>query len=163
MSDWGGTDASSLKKGIDSIFENGPFKIDDYRTKLISATADGASVNFGKKSGFLTQLSTDRGWLLKIHCANHRIELAVKDSIKETTFDDVDKFYNALKSFLKNSGKTKSEIKTAATALNIRHYRLPKITGTRFVGHRRNAYENLLKMWPAVTMALENVVSDTNT
>ena len=97
---------------------------------------------------------------MKIHCTNHRIELAVKDAIKETAFADVDNFYNSLFFFLENSGKTKSEIKEAAKALNIQNYTLPKITGTRFVGHRRNAYTKLLKMWPAITIALENVVSD---
>ena len=50
LSEWGGTDANSLKKGIDNIFNNGLFKTDDYQTKLISATSDGASANFGKKS-----------------------------------------------------------------------------------------------------------------
>ena len=122
MSNWGGTDATSLKEGIDNIFQNGSFKIDDYQTKLISVTSDGASVNFGKNTGLLTQMSAEREWLLKIHCANHRIELAVKDAFKESAFDEVDRFYNALLSFLKNSGKTKSEIKAAAKALNIPHY-----------------------------------------
>jgi len=165
MSDWGGTDATSLKKGIDSIFNTGNFEMSpgDYRTKLVSVTSDGASVNFGRNTGLLTQFSANRDWLLKIHyalirCTNHRIELAVKDAIKETAF--ADNFYNSLFFFLKNSGKTKSEIKKAAKALNIQNYTLPKITGTRFVGHRRNAYTKLLKMWPAITIALENVVSD---
>ena len=165
MSNWGGTDATSLKKGIDSIFQTGHFEMtpDGYKTKLVGVTADGASVNFGKNNGLLTKLSTDRDWLLKIHCTNHRIELAVKYAIKETAFAHVDVFYNSLFFFLKNSGKTKGEIKEAAKALNIQNYILPKLTGTRFVGHRRNAHTKLLKMWPAITTALENVVSDPTT
>ena len=162
MSEWGSTDADSLKKGIDNIFNNGLFKTDDYQTKLISATSDGASVNFRKNRGLLTQLSNSRPWLLKIHYANHRIELALKDAISESTVQKVGTFYNSLFFFLKNSGKTKNEIKEASKTLNVKHYSLTKLTGTRFVGHRRNAYTNLLKIWPSINIALENVVVDPN-
>ena len=64
MSKWGGTDADSLKKGIDNIFNNGLFKTDDYQTKLVSATSDGASVNFRKKDvGYtISCLITDHGY-----------------------------------------------------------------------------------------------------
>ena len=164
MSDWGGTDAESLKRGIGDFFEgDGCFKIGDYETKLVSMTSDGASVNFGKKTGLMTRMSENRVWLIKIHCANHRIELAMKDAIKGTSFQEVDVFYIAFHALLKNSGKIKSEIKEATNALNIQQYSLPKLTGTRFVGHRRNAYQRLLKIWPAITVALENVVTDTKT
>ena len=64
---------------------------------------------------------------------------------------------------LKNSGKIKGEIKAAAQALNIKHYTLLKLTGMRFVGHRRNAYTCLLNLWPAIIMAYKNVCADKNT
>ena len=44
----------------------------------MSATADGASVNFGAYNGLLTKIGATRPWLLKIHCSNHRAELAIK-------------------------------------------------------------------------------------
>ena len=37
------------------------------------------------------------------------------------------------------------------------------MTGTRLVGHWRNAYTNLLKIWPSIDIALENVVVDPKT
>ena len=50
MFDFGGTDAASLKEGIDQIFdkEKGFLRLDSkkYQQSLASATADGASVNF---------------------------------------------------------------------------------------------------------------------
>ena len=45
MATFGGTNAGVLKKGLDSVFETGNIPIDDYQTKLVSATADGANVN----------------------------------------------------------------------------------------------------------------------
>ena len=163
MSDFGGTDAESLKNGIDSIFlENGSIPLDplNYQNNVIGCTSDGASVNFGRISGLMTRLSENRPWLIKIHCTNHRIELAVKDAIKNTNFVDVDHFYIGNFNLLKNSGKIKSEIRAATEALNIQHYTLSKLTGTRFVGHRRTAYQRLLTLWPAITTAYENVVAD---
>ena len=57
----------------------------------------------------------------------------------------------------------KNEIKEVSKTLNIKHYSLLKLTGTRFVGHRQNAYTNLLKIWLSVDIALENVVEDPKT
>ena len=37
------------------------------------------------------------------------------------------------------------------------------MTGTRFSGHRRKAFEVLLKMWPAFLTVYENVVADPKT
>ena len=124
--------------------------------KVVDCTSDGAGVNFGRNTGLIWRLAVDHPWLIKIHCTNHRIELAVKKSLQNTTFNECDTFYI-------NSGKIKGEIKAAAQALNIKHYTLSKLTGTRFVGHRHNAYTRLLNLWPAITMAYENVCADENT
>lgn len=84
MSEFGGADAESLKMGIDSVFgDNGSVPLKDYNTKLVSATSDGANVNLGIYNGALTMMKADRSWLTTIHCANHRLELALKDAVKE--------------------------------------------------------------------------------
>ena len=55
MSDWGGTDAESLKKGIGNIFlKDSKIPVTNYETKLISLTTDGASVNTGRILGLMT-------------------------------------------------------------------------------------------------------------
>ena len=118
MEVWGGTDADSLKKGIDSIFSgDGRIPLDDYLTKLVGITSDGASVNTGRINGLMTQLAEERPWLIKIHCANHRVELAVKDAFKQSPFQQIDDLYISIFYLLRNSGKIKSEIKEAANAL----------------------------------------------
>ena len=162
MACWGGTGAEALKTAIDSIFTPDgriPMATEEYITKLVSCTADGASVNFGEKSGLLTRLEKDRDWFLKVHCVNHRIELAVKHAFKDSKFEKVDEFYQANYNLLKNSGKILSEVKASAAALEIQNYKLTKITGTRFVGHRTNALRRLLDMWPAFKMAYENLIA----
>ena len=113
---WGGTDAESLKKEDNIFGETGaiPLETNVYRHKLVGCTSDGASVNFGAKTGLMTRLAVDRPWLVKIHCIIHRVELAVKDAIKLTDFTQVDDFYYGTTFLLKNSGKIKSEIQQAA-------------------------------------------------
>ena len=94
---------------------------------------------FGAKTGLMTMLSVQRPWMIKIHCVNHHVELVIKEVIAETEFSKVDDFHYPTTFLLKNSGKIKPEIKSAAHALNIQHYQILKLAGTRFVGHRRAA------------------------
>ena len=59
MSDLGGTDAESLKKGITHIFSDAgsiPLDVEDFKMKLVCCTSGGASVNFGAKPGLTTRL-----------------------------------------------------------------------------------------------------------
>ena len=97
--------------------------------------------------------------MIKFHCANHRIELAVKDVLKDSAFSEVDKQYLAIFNLMKNSGAVKSDVKSAAKALDISCYTLPKITGTRFVSHRKKAYTRLLNIQPALITAFENTLA----
>ena len=103
MVEWGATKAEALKRAIDGIF--GPksnIPLTDYLMKLVSCTADGFNVNMGQISGLLTRIGHDRDWMLKIHCINHRIQLAVKAAFEDTKFVQVDEFYQASFNILKN-------------------------------------------------------------
>ena len=108
MSDWGGMDTASLKKGINNIFGDErrvPVKDDQYKHKVVGCTSDGASVNLGRNTGLMRRLAVDCPWLIKIHCTNHQIELTVKKSLRNTTLNECDilhlKFY-PLEKFRKN-------------------------------------------------------------
>lgn len=164
MSEYGGVDANSIKMGIDSIFneENGVFKLseDDYKNKLVSATTDGASVNTGAYNGILTQLSQTRGWLLTVHCANHRIELSFKSALQNSNLNVCDELYQTIYSLLQNSGKLNNEVYAACQALGIEsHKKLPKIQGTRFITHRRKGMKILIDVWPGLIVAFENALA----
>ena len=60
MSDWGETDAESLKNAIDNISDiNGrKIHIKEYPLKLVSITKDGASISTGKNSSLMTRMET---------------------------------------------------------------------------------------------------------
>ena len=80
-----------------------------------------------------------------------------------SVFKEIDDFYSSNYYLLRGSGKIKTELKLAADVLEIQHYSLPKMTGTRFIGHRRRALTTLLNMWPAFDMAYENIKADPKT
>ena len=146
MSDFGGAGAEAIKKAIDSIFmeEGGRSHTENFLKKLVATTSDGARVNFGSKEDLLKRLIDDgRPWMIKFHCANHRIELVVKDVLKDSAFSEVDKKYLAIFNLIKNSRAVKSDVKSAVKALDISCYTLPKIMGTRFFSHWKKAYTRL--------------------
>ncbi|XP_065655360.1 zinc finger protein 862-like [Hydra vulgaris] len=167
MNSLDGVNANTIKKGIDSIFNesgNIPLTADAYKNKLVSATSDGASVNLGMYNGVLTQMKNNRTWLVKMHCVNHRLELAIKDSARNIVqYRDCDQFYTTIFHLFRNSGKLKSEVKKAAEALNITYYTLPKISGTRFVSHRRRGLTRLVHNWPAIIVGFDNALVNRNT
>ena len=130
------TGAEALKDGIDSIFaENGPLHLPDdgYKFKVVTCTSDGASVNFGKKTGLIKRMADGRAWLVKINCANHRVELAVKEAIINSRFKTIDSTYIIIFGLLKNSGKIKGIIQEACKSENVQHLTLSKITGTTHI------------------------------
>nr|XP_047137620.1 zinc finger protein 862-like [Hydra vulgaris] len=168
MTDFGGSDANSLKLALDSVFITNnvtlakiPFSTVQYRTKLISATADGANVNMSIYNGALTQLKATRPWLVNIHCVNHRLELAIKDAMNQfKEFSSCDNLYTTLFYLLKNSSKLKESCKHAAASLSIQYYALNKITGTRFAAHRQRGFTKLLHNWPSYLLALPKTLAN---
>ena len=133
MATFGGTGAEALKDGINSIFaENGPLHLpeDEYKLKVVTCASDGASVNFVKKTGLMKRMADERVWLIEIYCANHCVELAVKEAIVNSKFKTVDNMYMIIFGLLKNSGKLKGIIQEVCKSENIQHFTVSKITGT---------------------------------
>ena len=128
----------------------------DYVNKIVGATADGASVNFGAYNGVLTQFKKDREWLISMHCVNHRIELGVKEAFcSEPIFEEIEEFYIAIFYYLKNSGAVKAEVKQACESIGITYYVLPKVH-SKHVSHRHRGYTKFIHLWPAIVTAFEN-------
>ena len=143
MRQFGGGDAASLERAFKDALDV-VMPIPNWRSRLISATADGASVNFGELTGFLARIAAEIPWLVKSHCANHRVELAFKDVFESSVFNSLDELYIGIFSFLKNSGKARSILEEEAVKMGISYYQLPKLTSTRFVGHRRKSFKAYL-------------------
>ena len=81
------------------------FRLQNLDKKLIGFAADGASVNRGDKNGVISLLRNDHPWVIYVWCVAHRLELALKDALQGTSFDDVDQVLLRLYYLYENSSK----------------------------------------------------------
>ena len=72
---------------------------------MVGFGADGAAVNLGRNTEVATRLQNDRPWLVRVHCFNHRLELAVKDAFADTYYDDITRIYNQIYALYHSSPK----------------------------------------------------------
>ncbi|XP_064644698.1 E3 SUMO-protein ligase KIAA1586-like [Lineus longissimus] len=90
LKDVGVPNAPGIQSAIERSFQSlGILPCEMYR-KLVGFGADGASVNSGDKAGVKALLSKHAPWLVFQWCVAHRLELALKDALKDTYFKKVD-------------------------------------------------------------------------
>lgn len=77
ISQFGGTDAESKKNAFDDVFTN-KVKLSDnnFKDRLVSITADGASMNTSKYNYVFTRFGEEILWMISLHCFSHHAELA---------------------------------------------------------------------------------------
>ena len=131
-----------MKTAIDAVMEEYGLS-DRYLRRRISVCCNG--INMGKYNGAVSQLKRVRLWLLIIHCVNHRLELAVKDGLKEgPAFTEVSEVLLALYYLTRNSGKVKSLVTKIALELDVVYVAFVKSEGTRFQNHKYRALKALI-------------------
>ena len=86
-------------------FKNIDIDDETFDKKLIGFTAVGASVNRGDKNGVISILRNNHPWVIYVWCMAHRLELALKDVLQGTSFDDVDQVLLRLYYLYENSSK----------------------------------------------------------
>lgn len=97
--------AAGILGAIKSSFKNIDINDETFDKKLIDFAADGASVNRGDKNGFISLLRNNHPWVIYVWCVAHRLELALKDALQGTSFDDVDQVLLRLYYLYENSSK----------------------------------------------------------
>ena len=65
--------------------------VDKEPHKSIGFGCDGASVNIGNQ-GVKGLIQSERPWVIAVWCLAHRLELALKDALKNTLFSVIDDF-----------------------------------------------------------------------
>ena len=153
MNDFGGT-ADDLETAIDAVMEE--YGVSDrHLRRLISVCCDG--INMGKYNGVVSQLKHVRLWLLIIHCVNHRLELAVKDSLREDpAVTEVSEVLLALYYLTRNSGTVKSLLAKIALELNVVCVAFVKSKGTRFQYHKYRALKALIVNYLLMYLLMEH-------
>ena len=160
MKDFGGVNADATKEAfIAACTKFGDMEV--LRKKITCLCADGAAVNMGRKHSALIQLPDycDVSHPYIIHCFNHNLELAIKDSnSKIQEFEEIKKSLHILLKMMKDSGKTWDAFWVVGDRLGVKVLRYTKVTGTRFQAHVQRGLLNFLRNFWCMLLFAENVV-----
>ena len=143
MKDFGGVNTDATKEAfIAACAKFGDMEV--LRKKITFLCADGVAVNMGRKRGALIQLpdyrDVSRPYI--IHCLNHNLELAVKDSSKIQEFEEIKESLHILFKMVKDNGKTWDAFRVVGDRLGVKVLRYTKVTGTRFQAHVQRGLSN---------------------
>ena len=81
-------------------------------TCLASLNIDGAAINTGIHSVLGVKFKESAPWISLVHCFNHRLELAVKDTFNNTFLKDIDTMLLKLYYLYRKSPKQLRELKS---------------------------------------------------
>ena len=128
-------------QGADSIFnslmkclDKHGFTLEVLIEKLICFASDGASVMLGSNSGVAARVQHAIPNVIVWHCMNHRLELAVGDTIEEVSGTNHFKVvFDKLYCLYHTSSKNKRELEECCKELASTIYTIDRILGTRWV------------------------------
>ena len=128
---------------------------------MISVCTDGASVNMGLYTGACTQIKNNgQDWFLKIHCAYHRLELAIGSTYTgQPEFQIVDTLLLNIYQLFKSSGKLRRLLTTIALNLGINCISFVRSHYTRFQNHKYRAIKTLLINLVPLCLLCKNMIA----
>jgi len=131
------------------------------RENWISFISDGASVLFGKKNGVAERLKDIYPLIFSWHCLNHRLELAVNDSINDITSTNHFKaFLDSLYALYNRSPKNRNELKIACAELDVLFLKIGRVLTVRWVASSFRAVQVIWKTYPALYKHLSTASKD---
>ncbi|XP_062616845.1 zinc finger protein 862-like [Saccostrea cucullata] len=167
------SDASGVLGALNAAVENGlNLKMTDFHPdnkgtpSLIMANFDGASVNFGSKSGVVAQMKKDFTNILALQCVAHKLELSILDAVKcwkylSDTFEDIIK---GIFKFYHYSPKRRRELRAIAEILEKELIHFSNVKQVRWLASKARAIDAVKKNFEQVVTHLEhNNLSSTYT
>ena len=162
MDDYG-NDAVDLKYAFDdTIKDTYEISLDRFVNLMSSMCTDRTSVNMGiYYTGACTQIKNNsRDWLLKIHCANHYLELAIGTAYTgQPKFKIADTLLLDIYQIFKNSGKLRWLLTTIALNLDVTYISFVQSHGTRFQNHKYKAIKALIINFVPLYLSCKNMIA----
>ena len=62
----------------------------EWKARMIRLGCDGTNANIGSGGGLKSYLQEDIPWVIVTWCLAHRLELSIKDALKDTFFKEID-------------------------------------------------------------------------
>ena len=129
-----------LKCLSDNGFDDGYLK-----KHLVAFASDGASVMLGRKAGIATKMSEKYPNILTWHCLNHRLELAVGDTVHDiTAMNHFQSFMDSLYTLYSRSPQNQEQLKECAAKLTLQVRRIGRVLDTRWV---TSSYRTVSAVW----------------
>lgn len=142
--------------------------ITNWDRKLIGLGCDGCSANMGAR-GLRGLLQQRLPWVIVFWCLIHRLELSLKDALKNTFFSSVDEFLMQVYYVYEKSPKKCRELQDVVEELRacIEPTELPsggdrplRACGTRFVSHKVSALGRVIDRFGAYIAHLVALTED---
>uniref|UniRef100_A0A1X7TRH9 DUF4371 domain-containing protein n=1 Tax=Amphimedon queenslandica TaxID=400682 RepID=A0A1X7TRH9_AMPQE len=139
--------------------------------KLVGIATDRAAVNVAD-GGLKGLVDEELEWIFWMWCLAHRLELAIKDSLKHTSFDLIDKMLLRLYYLYKKSSKKCRELENIINdlkdAFQLNHgqgdggLRPIRACGTRWVTHKLSVMKRVLSKFGAYAAHLTTLSEDSS-
>ena len=139
-----GQDADAIYNALLEILDRNTIS-HDYLTKhFVGFTSDGASVMQGIVRGVATKLKKRYPQIVLWHCLNHRLELAVSDTVKAVHgVNQIKPFFSKVYSVYSQSPKLQRELKKIASDMEVQLRNVGRILTTRWVASSFRAVDSL--------------------
>ncbi|XP_078666292.1 zinc finger protein 862-like [Branchiostoma floridae x Branchiostoma belcheri] len=152
-------DAVNITDAVKSALKEDLEMGEEWKNKLAFACFDGAAVNVGHLSGVGMRLQEECPHLIVLHCCAHRLELVVKDVLKEVPyFAAVQDLFTTIYKFYHNSALNWQGLRNAGEALDILVLKPVRASGTRWLPHQERALKAVMRDFPALVQHLGHLV-----
>ena len=149
-------DSADLKETLEKAFLQFGFK--NYCDKLVGLNLDGASVNMGTMNGLGKLVRDEAHWVEIVHCFNHRLELAIKDTFTTTIFyHNIDEMLTKLYYCYQKSPKRLQQLRELNDACEKSIPKPTKACGARWVDFKFQAMERILGNYGPYMTQLEQL------
>lgn len=150
--------AETLTRTITSELTNHQLNLQD----MTGFASDGAAVFLGKKTGVATRLKDINPSLITIHCRDHRLALATRDSFNSVpVMKKVDDTLEKLYKYYKYSCNHSASLKAVQIAFNQAPLTIKQAKHHRWLSHNQ-AVASIVRSYQAIVVDLEtsNISSD---
>ncbi|XP_072044905.1 zinc finger protein 862-like [Amphiura filiformis] len=148
--------AENLAKALKNTLQDKLKLGDNWPNNVMACCFDGAAVMMGHVSGVATNLMKDAPHLIRIHCCAHRLELAIKDTLKLDEIEAIDDVLNHAYRHYKLSRVNWEGLQDTGTALKKTVKRPVRVNGTRWLAHHHRAAEAVDNNWSCMVVNLEH-------
>ena len=153
--------AATIARDLLSCLNNHGFDDSYLKQNFIAFASDGASVMLGVKSGVATILKGYYPNIIIWHCLNHRLELAVGDSVREVHgINNFQVFMDKLYSVYSRSPLNQKELSECASQLEQHICKIGRVLGTRWVASSFRTVSAVWLNYEALCLHFEKAMKD---